>query len=114
MATNPMPPKKSISLDYQDNPELREVFSRKEIGEKCKLTIKLQVDRKDDTGMDGTILEISPSEDYSDEEKMDESHSQSSRGKKRGKMEPMLMAVDQGTNEPAPSLDTIRIEAYGR
>lgn len=60
-----MEAKNQIALDFRNNPELAEVFSRKEIGETCTLTIKLQVNSKDADGVKGTIKEIE-AEDYED------------------------------------------------
>lgn len=113
-----MTSKKSIQLDYQDNPELRDLFARKETGDKCTLIVELQLDRRDANGMEGTILEIRPSEDYSKEGESEESEDtssdeKSSSGKKKRGMDPVLMIVDQGTKENAPSLETMRKEAYG-
>lgn len=60
--------RRSLTLDYTDNPELQEVFARKNPGDKCKLTVTLQVDRVDKEGMEGTIEEITPDESYATSE----------------------------------------------
>lgn len=47
-----------LTLDYQDNPDLREVFGRKEVGAKCKLTLQLQVMSKYPEGVQCAIEKV--------------------------------------------------------
>lgn len=56
--------KNEIQFDYASNPELAEIFSRKSIGDKCKMTIEFEVVEKDSNGAKGMINEITVPENY--------------------------------------------------
>lgn len=56
--------KRHISLDYMNNRDLQEVFANKSPGDKCKLVVTMTLNKKDNSGVEGTIEEITPTEDY--------------------------------------------------
>lgn len=61
----------TLTIDFADNPKLREIFARKEVGDDCKLTVELQVMEKK---VDGVVCAIEkvitdPSEYYDNEAK---------------------------------------------
>lgn len=45
-------------MDYADSPELRGILSKKEVGDKCKLTLELQVMSKYPEGMQLAIEKV--------------------------------------------------------
>lgn len=49
-----------VIIDYRDNPDLREIFSRKELGESCDLKLRMQVNQKSTDGAEGIIESITP------------------------------------------------------
>lgn len=49
-----------IIVDYKDNPDLREIFSRKELGDTCELKMRIQVNEKSLDGAEGYIESITP------------------------------------------------------
>lgn len=49
-----------ISLDFKDNPALRDALGGKKIGDRCTVTIKFQIDRLTEEGAEGTIQSIEP------------------------------------------------------
>lgn len=55
--------KNGFELDYANNPELRSLFDSKSVGEQCSLTVKIQINEKDENRVKGSIVEI-VSEDY--------------------------------------------------
>ena len=58
-----------LTLDYQDSPELRDLFGRKDVGDKCKLTLIVQVTSKYPEGVQCSIEKIiTESGDFEDEE----------------------------------------------
>jgi hypothetical protein len=57
----------TLTLDYADSPELREIFAHKDVGHKCKLTFELQIMAKYPEGVQMTIDKVIA--DYQDEEK---------------------------------------------
>lgn len=58
-----------LTLDYQDAPELREIFQHKDTGDKCKLTMVLQVNSKYPEGVQCSIEKIiTEAGDYGDED----------------------------------------------
>lgn len=48
----------TLTLDYQDNPDLREIFGSKEVGHKCTLTFELQVMSKYPEGVQCAIEKV--------------------------------------------------------
>ncbi len=56
-----------IRLDYANNPELAEVFSKKKAGDKCTLEVTFQIDEIDAKMAAGSIEKISP-DDYKKED----------------------------------------------
>lgn len=59
--------KNQLRLDYTNNPDLAELFSRKKVGDSCTVEVDFQVDEITDTGVVGTIKNVS-SDDYPDKE----------------------------------------------
>ena len=49
-----------ILVDFKQNHALRDALGGKQVGEKCTLKIKLQVDRISEEGFEGSIEEITP------------------------------------------------------
>ena len=49
-----------ISLDYKENPALRDALSHKRIGESCTVKIAFQIDKFTEEGAEGTIKTIEP------------------------------------------------------
>src|SRR5690242_13875591 len=49
-----------VTLDYRDNPELRDAFAGKQVGDKCKLTVEIQIDEMNDEGVVGTVESMTP------------------------------------------------------
>lgn len=45
----------TLTIDFADNPKLREIFARKEVGDDCKLTVEIQVMEKK---VDGVVCSI--------------------------------------------------------
>lgn len=62
-----MTTKKLIRIDFSNNADLKEVFSRKEVGDECELTIRIQVNELTPEYVSGTILEIE-ADDYGDKD----------------------------------------------
>lgn len=58
-------PQNTFTLDFRDNPELKNAFATKKVGEKCTFTVTAQIDDMDDEKVTGTIEEIEP-EGYED------------------------------------------------
>lgn len=55
-----------VIIDYRDNPDLREIFSRKELGETCDLKLRLLVSQKSTDGAEGVIESITPGGYYTE------------------------------------------------
>lgn len=58
-----------LLIDFADNPKLREIFSHKEVGDECKLTVEIEVTEK---RVDGVVCAIEkviadPSDYYDNE-----------------------------------------------
>lgn len=72
----------TLTIDFQDNPDLREIFGTKEVGEKCTLTVKIQVMSKYPEGVQCAIEKVI-TDDYGDGEKE----------AKADEKEPILMTI---------------------
>lgn len=55
-----------VTLDFRDNPELKEAFAGKQPGDKCKFTVELQINEISDDGLVGTVEEIETRSEYKD------------------------------------------------
>lgn len=53
----------TLTIDFQDNPDLREIFGKKEVGDKCKLTIEVQLMSRYPEGVQCAIEKVI-TEDY--------------------------------------------------
>jgi hypothetical protein len=56
----------TLTVDFQDNPELRSILTKKEVGHKCKLTFELQVMSKYPEGMQLAIEKVITEDGYDD------------------------------------------------
>lgn len=60
-----------IDISFEGNPELRGAFAGKASGDECEMTVRIRVEKNDDKGLRGTILEAAP-EDYDESEPYEE------------------------------------------
>lgn len=44
-----------VSLNFEDNPDLRDALAGKKAGDKCKLTLDVQLDEIDDKGVTASV-----------------------------------------------------------
>lgn len=89
-----------VILDVSDNPELKEYFSRKEVGEKCKLTMTVSLD---DSEGDTVVLSIDTDEDIKVQMPKGDT-GQSATGKSDSAASRMYKSkqADDEAEEPAP------------
>jgi len=99
-----MDSKNTLTLDYASNPDVRNIFTNYRIGDKCELLVLLQLNRKDEQSIEGTILKIaSPEEEhekYFSDEDDDGGTGPDNVDKKVPTFEaPIMMAMKAGPSE---------------
>lgn len=80
--------KNKLHLDYANNPDLAEAFSRKKAGDKCTFEVTIQVDDVDDKRVTGTIEKVTL--EASGDEKKDKEAEPTPE-------EPMMMEMNVGS-----------------
>lgn len=53
-----MDSRNKFNLDYADNPDLKEYFQRKKVGDKCRVEVEIQLEEISPDGAVATIEEI--------------------------------------------------------
>lgn len=87
----------SLTLDYENNPELKDYCSTLKVGDKVSLTVEFQVNDLNDKNMVGTIESIEPSGYENPSPKEGESEGEI----KPTPSAPVLMALGQKLSQAA-------------